>query len=78
MSARSFRDRAAHGVLGRTGWDALEAAGVEPVDSDRLKHVAHIGFATRAFAYRTRGLEPPTEQLYVELVAPSGETWDVG
>ena len=37
-----------------------------------------MGYITRDFAYRTRGLEPPTTPLYVELTAPSGETWRWG
>jgi len=60
------------------GLDALEAAGIEPRDSDRLKHIAHLGFATREFAYRTRELDPPTDKLYVELMAPSGAVWTWG
>ena len=77
MSARSFvtarlMEYWAHGL------DILEAAGVPAVDTDRLKHVAHLGYVTRDFAYRNRGLEPPTTPLYVELTAPSGAVWTWG
>jgi uncharacterized protein (TIGR03084 family) len=60
------------------GLDIHDAAGVAPVDTDRLRHVAHLGYITRDFAYRTRGLPPPETPLYVELTSPSGQTWRWG
>lgn len=77
MGARSFisariMEHWSHGL------DILEAAGVEAVDSDRLRHVAHLGYITRDFAFRNRGLTPPEEPFYLELTAPSGETWTWG
>ena len=60
------------------GLDALEAAGVEPVDTDRLRHIAHIGYITREFAYRNRGLQPNATPLRVDLIAPSGARWSWG
>jgi uncharacterized protein (TIGR03084 family) len=77
MSARSFvsarlMEHWSHGL------DILEAAGVAPVDTERLRHVAHLGYLTRDFAYRNRGLEPPATPLYVELTSPGGETWTWG
>jgi uncharacterized protein (TIGR03084 family) len=77
MSARSYAtarlmEHWSHGL------DILEAAGVEAVDTDRLKNIAHLGYITREFAYRTHNMEPPSTPLYVELTAPSGETWTWG
>ena len=77
MGARSFAtarlvESWSHGL------DILDAAGVEARDSDRLRHVAHMGYVTRDFAYRNRDLEPPATTLYVDLTAPSGETWTWG
>jgi uncharacterized protein (TIGR03084 family) len=74
MSARSFltarlMEYWSHGL------DIHDAAGVAPVDSDRLRQIAHLGYITRGFAYRNRGLEPPATPLYVELTAPGGDTW---
>jgi uncharacterized protein (TIGR03084 family) len=74
MSARSYTtarlmEHWSHGL------DILEAAGVAAVDTDRLRHIAHLGYLTRDFAYRNRGQEPPSTPLYVELTAPSGERW---
>ena len=77
MSARSFltarlMEHWSHGL------DILETAGVEAVDTDRLRHIAHLGFITRDFAYRTRGLEPPQQPLYVDLALPSGDALHFG
>lgn len=60
------------------GLDVFDAAGVTPVDTDRLKHVAQLGYMTREFSYRTNTLEPPETPLYVELTAPSGDIWTWG
>lgn len=60
------------------GLDALDAGGVEHVDSDRLHHIAHLGYATRDFAYRNREMEPSAAPLRVELEAPSGAGWTWG
>jgi uncharacterized protein (TIGR03084 family) len=60
------------------GLDVHDAAGAPPTDTDRLRHVAHLGYVTRAFAFRTHGLEPPASDLYVELTAPSGAVWTWG
>jgi uncharacterized protein (TIGR03084 family) len=77
MSARSFltarlMEHWSHGL------DVFDAAGVAPVDTDRLRHVAHMGYITRDFAFANRGLEVPAGQLYVELLSPSGATWTWG
>jgi uncharacterized protein (TIGR03084 family) len=77
MSARSFTtarlmEHWSHGL------DIHDAAGVAPVDSDRLKHIAHIGYITRDFSYSNRGREAPPTALRLELLAPSGATWTWG
>ena len=77
MSVRSFTTARLMEAWSH-GLDAIEAAGVEPVDSDRLRNIAHISYATRGFAYTNRGLEPNAEPLRVELAAPSGGTWTWG
>ncbi|HLZ70067.1 MAG TPA: TIGR03084 family metal-binding protein [Dehalococcoidia bacterium] len=77
MSARSFATARLMEAWSH-GLDIHDAAGVAPVDTDRLKHVAHLGYVTREFAYRTRGLEPPSTPLYLELTAPSGAAWTWG
>ena len=77
MSARSFATARLMEAWSH-GLDIHDAAGASPVDTDRLKHVAHLGYVTREFAYRTHGLEPPATPLYVELTAPSGAVWTWG
>ena len=77
MSARSFATARLMECWSH-GLDALDGAAVEPVHSDRLQHIAHLGFITRGFAYQTRGLEPNTEPLRVELTLPSGADWSRG
>ena len=77
MSARSFATARLMECWSH-GLDALDGAGVEPIHSDRLQHIAHLGFITRSFAYQTRGLEPNTQPLRVQLTLPSGSDWARG
>lgn len=82
MSVRSFAtarlmETWAHG---QDVVDALAAAG-QPASrpaTDRLRHVCHIGFATRGWSYSVRGQEPPSEPVRVELTLPSGASWVAG
>jgi uncharacterized protein (TIGR03084 family) len=77
MSARSFTtarlmEHWSHGL------DIHDAAGVAPVDTDRLESIARLGWMTRDFSYSNRGMTPPETPLRVELVSPSGATWAFG
>jgi len=77
MSARSMltarlMETWAHGL------DIADATGVEIVPTDRLVHVAHIGVRAMGFAFATNGRPAPSEEVFVELLAPSGETWTWG
>ncbi|TGN63409.1 TIGR03084 family protein [Nocardioides eburneiflavus] len=58
--------------------DVHEALGAAVEDTDRIRHVAHLGVRTRNFAFSVHGLEPPTEEFRVDLVAPSGDVWSWG
>ena len=60
------------------GQDVADALGVPRVPTDRLRHIAHLGVATRAFGFRLRGLAAPEEDVAVELTAPSGDVWRWG
>ena len=77
MSARSFATARLMECWSH-GLDALDGAGIAHIHTDRLRHIAHLGFITRDFAYRNRGLEPNPEPLRVELVLPSGAPWTRG
>ncbi len=77
MGARSFltarlMEAWAHGQ------DIADALGLERRASDRLRHIARLGFITRNWSYRNRGLEAPDTPVRVSLEAPSGGTWDYG
>lgn len=58
--------------------DVHEGLGVEVEDTDRIRHVAHLGVRTRNFAYAVHGLDAPTEEFRIDLVSPSGEQWTWG
>ena len=60
------------------GQDVADALGVTRVATDRLRHIAHLGVATRAFSFRLRGLPAPEDDVAVELAAPSGDVWRWG
>ena len=53
----------------------FDVLGVERVNHDRLKNVAHIGVTTFSWSFRVRGKTPPAPKPYVRLTAPSGEIW---
>jgi uncharacterized protein (TIGR03084 family) len=77
MGARAFAtarfmETWAHGL------DCYDAAGVESVDTDRLRHVAMIAYLAMPYAYTVNGLEVTSTPIRIELVLPSGETWSRG
>lgn len=59
------------------GLDCFAAAGVEPVDTERLRHVAFLGLRALPYAFSQRGLDAPGP-IRLELVSPSGEEWALG
>ena len=60
------------------GQDVADALGVDRTPTARLRHIAHLGVRTRAFAQRNRGLEPDPTPVAVELTAPDGTVWRYG
>ena len=60
------------------GQDVADALGVTRAPTDRLRHVAHLGVATRAFSFRLRGTDPPGDDVAVELTSPGGAVWRWG
>lgn len=72
MATARFMETWAHSL------DVHEAVGVTPTRTDRVRHVVHLGVRTRSFAFSVHELEPPAEELRVELTSPSGETWSYG
>jgi uncharacterized protein (TIGR03084 family) len=80
MSVRSFvaarlMECWAHGL------DCFAAAGVEPVDTARLRHTCRLGYRALPYAFQVAGREPaaPLDQLRLELTSPdSDDTWTLG
>lgn len=80
MSAASFTTARlmecwAHGL------DCFAGLGVEPVDTDRIRHVCFLGYRTLPYAFEFAKREPPApiEALRLSLDAPDGETtWAFG
>jgi uncharacterized protein (TIGR03084 family) len=60
------------------GLDVVDTVGADRPDTDRLRHVAHLGVRTRGYSYSVRGKEAPPTPVRVELTSPSGETWVLG
>ncbi|MEP3654345.1 MAG: TIGR03084 family metal-binding protein [Litorimonas sp.] len=53
----------------------FDVLGVDRVNTDRIKNVAHIGVTTFSWSFRVRGITPPTPKPFVKLTAPSGKIW---
>jgi len=77
MGARAFAtarlmETWAHGL------DCYDTVGIEPIDTDRLRHVATIAYMAMPYAYNVNSLEVPTTPVRVELTLPSGQAWSRG
>ena len=60
------------------GTDVVDAVGSVREPTDRLRHIAKLGFITRKWSYTVRGEPVPEGEVRVELVAPSGAQWRYG
>ncbi|MFO7962862.1 MAG: TIGR03084 family metal-binding protein [Desulfobacterales bacterium] len=60
------------------GQDVFDAVKVKRTNTDRLRHIAHLGVTTFKWSYINRGLEVPETAIRVELSAPSGDVWTWG
>ena len=62
------------------GLDCFAALGVQPVDTDRLRHVCHITYRTIPHALAQSGLAMPAplDDLVVDVRSPSGGRWRFG
>ena len=77
MSAKSFLTARLMEVWAH-GQDIADALGVERALTDRLRHIAQLGYITRGWSYQNRGLPVPNAPIRVELTAPSGDRWVFG
>lgn len=53
----------------------FDLLGVERMNADRIKNVAHIGVTTFSWSFRVRGETPPAPKPFIRLTAPSGTIW---
>ncbi|MHB1519009.1 MAG: TIGR03084 family metal-binding protein [Acidimicrobiales bacterium] len=60
------------------GGDVAEAVGAALLPTDRIRHIAQLGYLTRGWSYAVRGEQPPKGRIRLELSGPSGETWTWG
>lgn len=60
------------------GQDIVDTVGATRPATDRLRHIAQLGFITRGWSYVNRGEAPPDGTVRLELTAPTGETWTWG
>ena len=62
------------------GLDCFAARNVEPVDTDRLRHVCHITYRAVPHAFRDarQPMPGPLDDLVVEVTSPSGQLWRFG
>lgn len=78
MSSKSFLTARLMEVWAH-GQDIVDTVGVVRPATDRLRHIAQLGFITRGWSYVNRGLEPPEVEVRVELTSPAGDdTWSWG
>ncbi len=60
------------------GQDIADAVSATREPTGRLRHIAHLGVATRGWSFRVHGLPLPDAQVRVELAGPNGEIWTWG
>jgi uncharacterized protein (TIGR03084 family) len=58
--------------------DIADALGAARVPTRRLRHIAHLAVAARAYSFTVRGLPVPDAPVRVELTAPDGSAWAWG
>jgi uncharacterized protein (TIGR03084 family) len=58
------------------GQAIFDLLGVQRVDGDRVRNVAHLGVATFGWSFANRGLPVPAATVHVRLQAPSGAVWE--
>ncbi len=77
MGARSFLTARLMEVWAH-GQDIVDALGVRRPATDRIRHVAQLGFITRGWSFANRGRLPPSAEVRLALTAPSGARWTWG
>jgi uncharacterized protein (TIGR03084 family) len=60
------------------GQDLFDAFEIERTGTDRLRHIAHLGFRTMGFSFALNERGVPDAPVHVALEAPGGGTWEWG
>ena len=60
------------------GQDIVDAVGAKREATDRLRHIAQLGFLTRGWTYLNRKTEVPEADVRLDLTSPSRERWTYG
>lgn len=60
------------------GQDVFDSLKIRRVNTDRIKHIAHLGVTTFGWSFLNRNLGIPKEPIHVELYSPSGQHWSWG
>ena len=60
------------------GQDIVDAVDATREPTERLRHIAQLGFITRGWTYMNRGLDVPATPVRAELTLPSGEVLEFG
>ncbi len=58
------------------GQAIYDLLGVERIEYDRIRNIAHLGVSTFRRTHQLRGMAIPKQKPHVCLTAPSGETWE--
>ena len=77
MGARSFLTARLMEVWAH-GRDIVDAVGATRQASDRLRHIAQLGYLTRGWSYTVRGETAPEGEIRLVLTGPAGQTWTWG
>jgi len=57
------------------GQDIVDTLKIKRKDTDRLKHIAHIGVKTYSWSFKNRNIEVPEAEIRLELKSPTNELW---
>jgi uncharacterized protein (TIGR03084 family) len=61
------------------GLDIRAALRRPAVDTERLQHIARLGYGALPYGFRVAGVEPPSNRtLRLEVTGPNGESWTYG
>ncbi len=60
------------------GTDVVDALCATRPATDRLVHVAQLGYNTRRWSYQVRGEPVPEGEVRLDLLSPSGASWTWG